>query len=133
MLTINYIKSGSNRQPYADAFVHFLNLLKSAAVTYNRKKEKSAGGNYKQSRAEVRFNSLSSPNEYNSALTKAYENVCNGIEQSINKTYYKSEKLFLITRYLVEVKTLRALLIKSNNQENSIYKHVRFSFSRRTI
>jgi len=76
--------------------------------------------------ADVRFNLYPTVGKYITSLSKGFTNSCNDIERMADDMYVKSEKLNLLSRFIIEVEACQNLLSLTTDKK---YTHKRFAFS----
>jgi hypothetical protein len=81
-----------------------------AAVTYER--EMLVVDGEKKDEPEIRFNLTPSLDKYHLELASSFSYSCNEIEEALNNVYPKTTKLYLISRFIVEVEAIQTMLQK---------------------
>jgi len=104
-------------------FNDFLNSVKRASVTY-KVDTITVDGKIEDS-PDIRFNLQRTPEKYAENLAKDFNGSCNEIENQLDGTYLKSEKLYQLSRYIIEIGSIQKLL--TQNPDGFIHKN--FSFS----
>ncbi|MFI5154370.1 MAG: hypothetical protein ACHQET_13610 [Chitinophagales bacterium] len=109
---------------FSNDLVDFLGAVNRASVIY--KVELVEIDDRLQEVPDIRFNLHKTANEYEAALESEFTKSCDEIEQSIDESYAKTEKLSLLARYIVEIESLQRLLFYT---EGSGFVHKKFSFT----
>ena len=104
-------------------FNDFLNSVNRASVTFKVDSVTVDGKN--DDSPDIRFNLQRTSEKYAENLANDFNRSCNEIENELDGTYLKSEKLYQLTRYIIEIESIQKLLTKGPDG----FIHKKFSFS----
>ena len=113
---------------FGDDFGDFLQSVDRATVTYNV--DPVEVDQKLNDTADVRFNLYPTVGKYITSLSKGFTNSCNDIERMADDMYVKSEKLNLLSRFIIEVEACQNLLSLTTDKK---YTHPFYFFYRITL
>ncbi|NLR64843.1 hypothetical protein HGH92_11060 [Chitinophaga varians] len=108
---------------FENNFIDFLNLIKTASVTFKGQDLEIDG--QLEGHSDISFNLYRGIDKFKRVLSDAWHDSNNSLEETLDNTYLKTDKFFLLSRYITEVESIQQLL----TIEKGDFSHKNFYFS----